>query len=208
MFEDFAAVQTGRTLLRQKDGTVEQVRFASVSPNFLTLLGGAVVTGRTFAEADGQPLTDMEAEPPGQPDLLRSSTVAVLSHDYWQRRYGGSAAVLGQGLSGSGAGATIVGVLAPGFELLFPPTQSVERSPDVWVAALCRRTPANERCSRTGWWDDGETVSASRPRRRRRTRWPPGCERTSRSGRPPDSTSGWTHFSGISSRRSSRLLSR
>ena len=142
MFEDFAAVQTGRTVVRQEDGTVEQVRFASVSPNFLTLLGGAVVTGRTFTEADGQPLTDKEAEPPGQPSLLRSSTVAVLSYDYWQQRYGGSGAVLGQGLSGPGAGATIVGVLAPGFELLFPPNQSVEQSPDVWVAARLSSDPS------------------------------------------------------------------
>jgi putative ABC transport system permease protein len=31
MFEAFAAVQTGRTVVRQEDGTVEQVRFASVS---------------------------------------------------------------------------------------------------------------------------------------------------------------------------------
>ncbi len=114
---------------------MEQVRFASVSPNFLTLLGGAVVIGRTFTDADGQPLTEKDAGPPGQPYLLRSTTVAVLSYDYWQRRYGGSAAVLGHGLAGPGTGANIVGVLAPGFELLFPPKQNVERSPDVWVAA-------------------------------------------------------------------------
>ena len=141
MFEDFAAVQTGRTVVRQEDGSTEQVRFASVSPNFLTLLGGAVVIGRTFTEADGQPLTDKDAGSPRQPHLLRSSTVAVLSYEYWQRRYGRSAAVLGQGLSGQGAGANIVGVLAPGFELLFPPKQNVERSPDVWVAARLSADP-------------------------------------------------------------------
>jgi predicted permease len=134
MFEDFAAVQTGRTVVRHDDGTVEQVRFASVSPNFLTLLGATVVIGRTFTDADGQPLTEKDAVP-GQPHLRRPSTVAVLSYEYWQRRYGGNAAVLGQGLSGSRSGATIVGILAPGFELLFPPNQNVERSPDVWVAA-------------------------------------------------------------------------
>jgi hypothetical protein len=155
MFEDFAAVQTGRTVVRQEDGTVEQVRFASVSPNFLTLLGGAVVIGRTFTDADGQPLADKEAGPPGQPYLLRSTTVAMLSYDYWQRRYGGSAAVLGQGLAGRGAGAIIVGVLAPGFELLFPPKQNVERWPDVWVAApgggtTARRRPPRDRAGRGG----------------------------------------------------------
>jgi hypothetical protein len=55
--------------------------------NFLTLVGGAVVIGRTFTDADGQPLTGKDAGPPEQPYLLRATTVAVLSYDYWQRRY-------------------------------------------------------------------------------------------------------------------------
>ncbi len=135
MFEDFAAVQTGRTVVRQENGTVEQIRFASVSPNFLTLLGGTVLIGRGFTAADGQPLEGLEGGSAGQPYLLRSTTMAVISHEYWQRRYGGSAHVLGQGLTGPGAGARIVGVLAPGFELLFPPAQNVDQSPDVWLAA-------------------------------------------------------------------------
>ena len=44
--------------------------------------------------------------------------------------------VLGQSLGRGGAGeAQIVGVLAPRFELLFPPSQGVERLQDVWYAA-------------------------------------------------------------------------
>ncbi len=208
MFEDFAAVQTGRTVVRQEDGTVEQVRFASVSTNSLTLLGGAVVIGRTFTDADGQPLTDKEAGPPGQPYLLRSSTVAVLSYDYWQRRYGGSAAVLGKAWQVPARARTSSGFLLPASSCSSRQSRTSNDRRTYGLPLVCRRTPANERCSRTGWWDDCETASASRPRGRRRTRWPPGCGRTSRSGRPPDSTSGWSHFTGISSRRSSRLRSR
>ena len=174
----------------------------------LTLLGGAVVTGRTFAEADGQPLTDMEAEPPGQPYLLRSSTVAVLSHDYWQRRYGGSAAVLGQGLSGSGAGATIVGVLAPGFELLFPPKQNVERSPDVWVAARLSSDPSQRTMFShrvVGRLRDGVRLEAAQAEA-------DAVAAGLRKNFPLWQTAGFhirlDRFSGISSRRSSRLWSR
>jgi putative ABC transport system permease protein len=60
---------------------------------------------------------------------------AILSYEYWQRRYGGNPAVIGQRLgSGAEGGPEIVGVLAPGFELLFPPKADVDRSPDVWIA--------------------------------------------------------------------------
>jgi len=130
-FAGFAAVQTGRTLIPRGNGTLEQVRFASVSPNFFTLLGGQIVIGRDFRDADGGPLPD--AHGPHTPFLERSSTVAILSYEYWQRRHGGSAAVLGQRLADDGP--EVVGVLAPRFELLFPPALNVERSPDVWFAA-------------------------------------------------------------------------
>lgn len=136
MFEDFAAVQTGRRLLRRADGTLEQVRFASVSPNFFQLLGGRIALGRDFAERDGQRLSEGDRGALDAQFPQRSSTVAIVSYGYWQRRYGGSAAVLGQALSGRTAGgAQIVGVLAPEFELLFPSALNVERSPDVWFAA-------------------------------------------------------------------------
>lgn len=136
MFEDFAAVQTGHRLLRRADGTLEQIRFASVSPNFFQLLGGQIALGRDFTERDGQLLSEDDAGALDARFFDRSSTVAVLSYGYWQRRYGGSAAVLGQPLSGRTAGGPqIVGILGPGLELLFPSALNVERSPDVWFAA-------------------------------------------------------------------------
>ncbi len=59
----------------------------------------------------------------------------MISYDYWQRRFGGKSDVLGKSLPAGGPGGTqIVGVLAPGFELLFPPDTNTERLPDIWFA--------------------------------------------------------------------------
>jgi putative ABC transport system permease protein len=41
-FQDFSSVRTGFMLLQQKDGTAEQVRSATITPNFFRLLGGRI----------------------------------------------------------------------------------------------------------------------------------------------------------------------
>src|SRR5579859_6795121 len=62
-------------------------------------------------------------------------TFAILSYEYFQRRYGGDAAVLGHTmLTPGGPAPVIVGVLAPGFHLYFPPDADVETAPDLWIA--------------------------------------------------------------------------
>ena len=123
-FEDMAAFRTGRQVLPGLDGTPEQVRFAVVTVNFFRVMGASVALGRDFEEADGVPQPAPQnpqaggaPAAPGPPPL---PVVAILSHEYWQRRYGGDPAVLGQRIPG-GPRPEIVGVLAPGFELLFPP---------------------------------------------------------------------------------------
>ncbi len=138
-FEDIAAVNTGRRIMPREDGSPEQVRVASVTPNFFRLLGAKIIAGRDFTEADGQPPPPQADGAPGAqapPPPPPLPTIAILSYEYWQRRYGGSAAVLGKGmLSGGNGGPLIVGALAPGFELLLPPKLNSERLPDVWFAA-------------------------------------------------------------------------
>ena len=135
MFEGFAGVRTGKMLLEHRDGTMEQVRTASITTNFLNVLGGKVLLGRDFnqtdAPAQGGPL---DAATPTQA-TQNNAPPAILSYEYWQRRYGGNPSVIGQRLSSdANNGSEIVGVLAPGFELLFPPKADVERLPDVWIA--------------------------------------------------------------------------
>ena len=145
-FEDMAAFRTGRQVLPGLDGTPEQVRFAAVTVNFFRVMGASVVLGRDFEEADGVPQPAPQnpqaggaPAAPGPPPL---PVVAILSHEYWQRRYGGDPAVLGQRIP-TGPRPEIVGVLAPGFELLFPPGTSVEQRPDIWIANRLNYDNAN-----------------------------------------------------------------
>src|SRR5215475_172714 len=142
-FEEIAAVNTGRNVMPREDGSPEQIRIASVTTNFFRLLGAKIVVGRDFTEADGQPQPPQtDGAPAAQAPAL--PTIAILSYEYWQRRYGGNTAILGKGmLSGGSGGPQIVGVLAPGLELLLPPKQNAERLPDVWFAARLDYDTAN-----------------------------------------------------------------
>ena len=136
VFEGFAGVETDRMLLEHPDGSIEQVRSANITPNFLALVGGRIILGRDFTPADG--LVQKQPADSVVPVAANGniSSPAILSYEYWQRRYGGSPAVIGQHLSsGAESSPEIVGVLAPGFQLLFPPKADVERIPDVWIAA-------------------------------------------------------------------------
>jgi putative ABC transport system permease protein len=149
-FEDFAAVQTFRITLPGLDGTPERVRFASVSTNFFQMMGGSIVAGRDFQETDGTP----QPPPPnagtsnapaanGPPPL---PTFVILSNEYFQQRFGGDRSIVGKPLPVSaafGPPPIIVGVVAPGFELLFPPKANIEQFPSVWIAARIPYDAAN-----------------------------------------------------------------
>ena len=55
-------------------------------------------------------------------DDQSQALATIVSYEYWQRRFGGDTSVIGKAAPGSRPGTTqIIGVLAPGFELLFPP---------------------------------------------------------------------------------------
>jgi putative ABC transport system permease protein len=150
-FEDFAGVLTARGPVLREDGTPEQVRFGVVTPNFFRLLGAAIHIGRDFSETDGQ------AQPPQQqpgnnapnaanaPQTPQLPTIAIISYEDWQRRFGGNTASLGQAVRTTGGGPSpqIVGVLAPRFELLFPPDAALERVPDIWIANRLSYDAAN-----------------------------------------------------------------
>jgi predicted permease len=142
-FEDIAAVNTGRRIMPREDGSPEQVRVASVTPNFFRVLGGKIVAGRDFSEDDGRPQPP-ETDSGTGVQVRGLPTIVILSHEYWQRRYGGNTSILGKGmLSGGSGGPQIVGVLAPGFELLLPPKLNQERLPDIWFAARLSYDTAN-----------------------------------------------------------------
>ncbi len=140
-FEDFAGVLTFRGPVLRADGTPEQVRFGVATTNLFRLLGVSIHAGRDFSDADGQPQPP-QAQPGNAPNAANAQqapqlpAIAIISYEYWQRRFGGNTDVLGQTIQNPGGGPSpqIVGVLAPRFELLFPPEAALERLPDIWIA--------------------------------------------------------------------------
>jgi len=82
-------------------GRSERASGDLVSGNYFDVLGVRPVIGRLLNAAD-------DKTPGAHP-------VAVLSHGYWQRRFGGDPSVLGQTLVVNGHPMTIVGVAAQGF---------------------------------------------------------------------------------------------
>jgi putative ABC transport system permease protein len=141
MFEPLGAVDTGRATVPREDQSPEQIRWAAVTPNFFRMMGASITLGRDFAEADGQPQLEQPAPAVGQ---AAPPQMAILSYAYWQRRFGGSRDIIGRPMPGARQGGTqIVGVLKPGFELLFPPDANMEQHPDVWFAQRLAYDNAN-----------------------------------------------------------------
>ncbi len=132
-FQDIAGVVTFRMPVMDDAGEPAIIRAAGVTPNFLRLLGARVVLGRDFTDADA---TAPPAAAPGAPAAAQAPppAIAILSNELWKRRYSSDPGAIGRSIDLGGGKAQIVGVLEPGFELLFPPKSGVERLPELWTA--------------------------------------------------------------------------
>ena len=102
VFEDLAVVNEGAFTLTGGDRP-ERIEAVVGTPNMLSLLGVSVALGR-----------DLQAEDnlPGAPGVV------LLTHETWERRFGGEPSVVGRTLTLDGKAATVVGVLEPGFVFL------------------------------------------------------------------------------------------
>ncbi|MBZ5591600.1 MAG: ABC transporter permease [Acidobacteriia bacterium] len=114
-FEDMFLFEHGTGTVTG-EGEPEQVAGLRVSTNFGDFLGIKPVLGRTFRldEAAGR------------------HNFAILSHGYWQRRFGGAPSVVGRGMTLNGERYTIIGVLPPELRALFPADVVVPFDTD-WV---------------------------------------------------------------------------
>jgi predicted permease len=92
---------------------VEEAVIQLVSGNFFDVLGVRPFVGRTLSALD---------------DRLGDAGAAVLSYDYWRRRFASDANVLGQTITLNGQTAVIVGVAPPGFF-----GEVVGRAPGMWL---------------------------------------------------------------------------
>jgi predicted permease len=107
VFEDVAAYRfTGFALSGVDDP--EQVRALSSSSSLFRVLNVNASIGRVFTEEEQQ----------------RRDRVAVLSHEFWQRRFGGDRSAVGRSLTLNGASFTVVGIMASSFR--FPDGDAVD----------------------------------------------------------------------------------
>ena len=105
-----AAVQGTTLNLSGEQAEPERLRGARVSASFFRVLGVRPLTGRTFQDGEDRP---------------GNAGVAVISEDFWRRRYGAGRGLVGRSLTLNGEPHTVVGILARGTQL---PT-----GVDVWV---------------------------------------------------------------------------
>jgi putative ABC transport system permease protein len=135
-FQGLAGVFTFPNTLTGDDGMPEQVHMGFVTTNYFQLVGARIAFGRDFSDEDGQPQPPPPA--PGTPSATpppRLPIMAIISYEYFQRRFGSNPAVLGQSLNkGKPFSPRIVGVLAPHFQIYFPPSADQEAAPDIWIA--------------------------------------------------------------------------
>ncbi len=101
-FDAIALSQRPPVNVMGQDGTAEQVSGANVTPDLFRVFGLPPAVGRAFTANDG---------------TAGSEPVAILGYSFWQRRFGGDRAVIGQRLQVSDGSRTIVGVASPDLKL-------------------------------------------------------------------------------------------
>ena len=93
------------------DGEPERVQVTAVTADFFQVLGVAPLLGRGFQTGE---------------DTQGNNGVCVLSHGFWQRRFGGDRNVVGRSLNLNGAPVEVIGVMPEGFLFSRPAN-------DMWV---------------------------------------------------------------------------
>ncbi len=126
VFASLAALRFSPMVLGEH-GSADRVWGYLASGNYFEMLGVPALLGRTLTPRD-----DVE---PG------AHAVAVLSHAFWQRRFGADAAVVGRTVPINGHPFTVVGVMSERFE-------GTERyfRPDLWVPMMMQAQiePSNQ----------------------------------------------------------------
>ena len=97
---------TGFTLTGR--GDPENLNGVRVTENFFRTLGVQPLFGRVFNPDEDRP---------------GGANVAVLSHTFWQKRFGGDQNILGQAITLNGAPFTVIGVMPPSLKFPFIQTQ-------------------------------------------------------------------------------------
>ena len=135
VFTDIAATDPGSVTV-SGDGEPEELPGRRVTGNFWTVLGVQPLLGRVFTEEED----------------AQGARVAVISHGLWQRRYGGSPAVLGRTITLDDRPFEIIGVMPR--EFYFLPSRDI----DVWTP-----TSWSARHLSRFYWHDVHCVARLKP---------------------------------------------
>jgi predicted permease len=118
LFEQVEAIWATSGTVAGVDQRVSQVSVGTVTPEFFTLLGVVPQLGRTWVRDASEG---------------RSPSGVVLSDEAWRARFGADPAVVGSTIQLSGRPALVIGVLPPGFTLIFPEDGSIPPRLDVYI---------------------------------------------------------------------------
>ncbi len=126
-FQGFAGIVTFQQPLTGGDGPAEMVDAAGVTADFFSLIGVRPILGRDFLPEEDDPFGP-DVNPQNAPP---QST--IISHELWQRRFGGRPDVVGQMLQVAGQNAEVIGVLPPGFEIHLGAGSGLTKRADIWA---------------------------------------------------------------------------
>jgi predicted permease len=124
------------------ESAAERVPAALVTSSLQNVLRFRPVAGRLFTESD---------------DVAGTARVVILSHSFWQRRFGGDAAIIGRTIDVNASATEVVGVLSPGDGL--PDAEA-----DIWLPVRFDPSaqPVNYHfVSAIGRLSDGATVTSA-----------------------------------------------
>ncbi len=114
-FEAVGAFTGAAPILSGADGEPERLTGAAVVGDFFSVLGVEPVLGRKFVPEENED---------------GKNRVAILSHAFWQRRFGGDPGLVGQQIQLNGNQYTVVGVMPPTFQ---DPVAAARRPVELWM---------------------------------------------------------------------------
>ena len=120
-FSELIAAQEEEKFLlgeNKRNSEPEEILGNFVSDNYFSMLGGSTLIGRSFTTEENS--------------VAGRDAVVVLSHRFWQRRFGGDRQLVGRSLLLNGKPFTVIGVTNPAFVGLR------YEMPDVWLPLAMR----------------------------------------------------------------------
>ncbi len=122
LFEDFAAASGARAVglsgILTGDGAPEKVDLSPVTANFFPMFGVHPARGRHFSPEE---------------EVFEGPKVAILSHELWQRRWGGDPQLVGRTIEIDRQPHEVVGILPAGFRLLLPAEAFMLKHSEIWT---------------------------------------------------------------------------